>query len=358
MSGERWQLRRVRDANASGLTRGRWRPRTADRPTLACTLCRVAAGPHEPGDTTRASSSGHEGRSRRAASVAGPVLVVLSLIAIVAVAAGGTTPSGSGQTQPADGLLDVVFSLVVVALVIGAAIVVYAFAHWRELEWSEPRRRYGIRTLVAFLAFAFALILFVQLRGDLRLVFDPEPTPLDRSEGDPRPPRLDAGSDPGYEFTFAWLPVVSVVALAAIGAAAFVLSARRRRRSHPEASLAAELAFAVDVTLDDLRAESDPRRAVIAAYARLERVLAAHGQPRRAADTPEEHVSRALAHLDVDRGTVRRLEDLFLRAKFSQHEIDARMKDDAIAALEQVRDDLRAPDAVSGRAAGHAGVPA
>jgi len=81
---------------------------------------------------------------------------------------------------------------------------------------------------------------------------------------------------------------------------------------------------------------------VIAAYARLERVLAAHGEPRQDADTPEEHLGRVLGHLDVDRRAVRRLVDLFVQAKFSQHDVDAGMKDEAIGALEQVRDELRA----------------
>ena len=50
------------------------------------------------------------------------------------------------------------------------------------------------------------------------------------------------------------------------------------------------------------------------------------------------------------------LVDLFVRAKFSQHEVDAGMKDEAIAALEHVRDELRAAAADTGV---HApGVPA
>ena len=47
--------------------------------------------------------------------------------------------------------------------------------------------------------------------------------------------------------------------------------------------------------------------------------------------------------LRVNQSTVhRRLVDLFVRAKFSQHEVDERMKDEAIGALQHVRDELRA----------------
>jgi len=80
---------------------------------------------------------------------------------------------------------------------------------------------------------------------------------------------------------------------------------------------------------------------VIAAYARLERVLAAHGEPRRESDTPEEHLARVLGRLDVDRRATRRLVDLFVRAEFSPHVVDAAMKDEAIDALVRVRDELR-----------------
>lgn len=276
------------------------------------------------------------------AAAAGSGLVVLILIAIVEIAATGSTPSGSGKSAaPGDTLLNTVVSLLIVAVIVGLAVVVYALVRPKDLHWSTPRRRYGLGSLVTFLAFAFALVVYARAR-DLRLAFDPQQTPLDRVENTPPPPSLDGRSGSDYTFQFAWLPVLAVLALGVIGAAAFVLSARRRRPPRREATLAVELSSAIDVSLDDLRVESDPRRAVIAAYARLERVLAAHGQPRLAADTPEEHLSRVLATLEVDQSAIRRLEDLFVQAKFSQHEIDAQMKEAAIGALERVRDELRA----------------
>jgi hypothetical protein len=280
-------------------------------------------------------------RSSPAGRAVGAALVVLALVAMVAVAATGSTSSGSDRsTTPADSVLDTVFSLVLVLFVVGFVFVVFALVRWREHEWTAPKRRNDIRALVGFVVVAFALALLLRDR-DWRLPFSGGGTPLDRGEGSLPPPALQAGDDPGYDFDVAWLPVGVVIALAAIGVAAFVLSARRKRSSRVASALAADLATALDLTVDDLRAEADPRRAVIAAYARLERVLAAHGEPRRPADTPEEHLSRVLAHLAVDRRAIRRLEDLFLRAKFSQHAVDAEMKEQAIAALVDVRDDLR-----------------
>jgi len=280
-------------------------------------------------------------RSSRIARVAGPVLVVLALVSIVGIAARGSTTEGSSSSAPpADTLLDTLFSIILVLLVAWVAIALFSVVRWREHQFTAPRRRNDLRAIAIMLAFGFAFALYIRERG-WHLAFQPEQTPLDRGDAGPLPPGLDAGRDPGYQFQFAWLPLVAALFLGALGVAAFVL-ANRRANPSAKAELAADLALELELTLDDLRAETDPRRAVIAAYARLERVLAVHGEPRQDADTPEEHLARVLRHLDVDRRAVRRLVDLFVQAKFSQHEVDASMKDEAIGALEHVRDELRA----------------
>ena len=295
-------------------------------------------------------------RSSRTVRVVAPALVVLALVGVVAVAATGSSSESSGSsTPPADVLLDTIFSLVLVLLGAWVAVSLFSLARWRELEWTEPRRRNDVRAIATLLAFGFALALYVRERG-WHLAFDPQQTPLDRGEAGGAPPGIDAGQDPGYRFEFAWLPVAIVLVLAASAVAAFVLAARRSARATAHAELAVELADTLDVTIDDLRAEADPRRAVIAAYARLERVLAAHGEPRREADTPEEHLARVLGRLAVDRRATRRLVDLFVRAEFSPHAVDAAMKAEAIDALVRVRDELRESAGLAGPA--ESGVPA
>ncbi len=69
-----------------------------------------------------------------------------------------------------------------------------------------------------------------------------------------------------YEAEFAWIPVLVVVGLVAIGIAAFIIADRRRRAplALDDAVVAEEVANALEDSLDDLRAEPDPRRAVIA----------------------------------------------------------------------------------------------
>ena len=139
------------------------------------------------------------------------------------------------------------------------------------------------------------------------------------------------------------------MALIILAAVAWWYSGRIRKRARGElhSELAAAVALAVDESLDDLRAEPDPRRAVIAAYARLERVLAAHGLPRKPAEAPLEYLGRMLAELSVTDRAARALTDLFERAKFSQHAVGADMKDAAIEALQTVRDDLLAAKALA-----------
>ena len=109
--------------------------------------------------------------------------------------------------------------------------------------------------------------------------------------------------------------------------------------------MAAELASIVEGTIDDLRREEDPRRAVIAAYAQMETALAHHGLPRERSEAPFEYLTRMLRELRVRAGAALALTELFERARFSHHVIDASMKNEAIDALVAVRDDLRAAPA-------------
>ena len=131
-----------------------------------------------------------------------------------------------------------------------------------------------------------------------------------------------------------------------IAGVAVVLAATRpgRRPLRQWRGLSQEqVALALDESLDDLRNEPDLRRAIIAAYARMERALAAGGLPRRPSEAPFEYVERALRELDASAVAAHRLTGLFEWAKFSQHEPEPAMRDEAIDALVAVRDELRAP---------------
>jgi uncharacterized membrane protein len=101
------------------------------------------------------------------------------------------------------------------------------------------------------------------------------------------------------------------------------------------------VSHAVDLGLKDARAERDPRKAVIAAYATMERILAEEGLPRRRTEAPLEYMSRIFAELGVGKDAISTLTDLFEVARFSHHPVLPAMKERAIAALETLRRDLQ-----------------
>jgi hypothetical protein len=273
-----------------------------------------------------------------------PGLLVLALVGVVAIASAGSNPASTGATRrPADILLDIFFSFAVVALIPAAAILVWGLMQRKEIAEGYASGRFRRTGLLTFFLVAAVL-------GAIGYWRRPEPRPPNTQQLEdiiiPRGTATSFGEGeppPQYEAEFAWIPVIVVVILAAVGFAAFYESKRRRRRRWAaEEAVTESLVEMLEDTLDDLRAEVDPRKAVIAAYARLERTLAAHGSAREAAETPEEYLQRILPRLAVDRRSIRRLTDLFTRAKFSQHDVDGGMKEEAIDALTQVRDELRA----------------
>jgi membrane protease YdiL (CAAX protease family) len=283
-----------------------------------------------------------DGRGRRALLTVGILLV---LLATVAVASTGETPFGEGGgRRPSDRLVDIVLSLFLVYMALGTVVILLLLTLRRDVLAEQIRKRRerrgrwaGLITVgLAFLLLALAVWLRNEpgaSDGDLPgIATQPSATAAD---GD--------GSEP-YDPEFAWVPVAVVLGVGVAGTAAVVVGYRRRRRHLEGEAQPVQIALAdvIDETLDDLRREGDPRRAVIAAYARLERVLGAYGMPRRAAEAPDEYLHRVLADLEVGTHAVTRLTALFARAKFSLHDVDESMKEEALEALETARTELRA----------------
>jgi hypothetical protein len=150
------------------------------------------------------------------------------------------------------------------------------------------------------------------------------------------------------------LIVVFLIALAVIVLVAIVVAARRQPPPAPVAAprrlapkpepeeLVRRFYSLIDDTLDDLRAEPDPRRAVIAAYARMEGGLGALGIERMLSETPFEYLARVLERLSVSDAAARQLTELFERAKFGAGPVDATMKEQAVTALETIREEAKA----------------
>jgi hypothetical protein len=279
-------------------------------------------------------------------------LVVTALLAVVAFAAHGRplgSRAGTGSGLPAT-FWDYIFTtfLIVEALMIIAGIAT-ALVFRRELGRRERHRPRTIRSLAILLGLALAIVL-IGRHVNLQRLFHPNRSTITTATA-----TTQAGDgkntkhrSPPRRAQFRWEELVVVLTLlAALGVAAYATRRRlgpatQARRVAPEL-----LAAALDESLDDLRDDPDLRRAIVAAYARMERALAAAGLPRHHAEAPLEYMERALLSLDTSADAVRRLTELFEWARFSQHEPDPSMRDDAVDALVTVRDELRASEWVA-----------
>jgi hypothetical protein len=282
------------------------------------------------------------GRSRTNTLLFAGLALIVLLGVVALVARGHSAPSGSGaQNRSASQMLaNTVFTVWFVAMAIGAVVLVYALAQGRRFRQQQRTRG---RSTFRLLALFVVLFLFVSLGAR----FFHHGTQSHQQGGGASPAngsrtalkRPHAIGKP----TFEWPIALGIVALL-VGASltAFLRFKARRSSLVSEVALVQQLREVLDETLDDLRAEADPRKAVIAAYARMERILGAHGLPRKPSEAPQEYLERVLVELHVTKKSVERLTELFARAKFSQHEVDPEMKEDAINALVALREQIRA----------------
>lgn len=280
--------------------------------------------------------------SRRALPL---VLAVSALLAVTALAAHGRPIGHSHGTGPTPAFFDYAFTTA--ALIAGAIAIVFVWS-LTGTKWSKPGRQRSRMNLLQLVAMLCTSLLLGWSLTHAHLRFKPKP-----ASGNSPPTRAtktgerEPGAADRRNARLRWDEIAIVAALlAAAGVAMFATRGTKpakewRFRSHEE------IAAALDESLDDLRGEPDVRRAIIAAYARMERALGAAGVPRRPAEAPLEYLARALRSLDASGPAVTRLTDLFERAKFSQHEPDESMRAEAIDALVAVRDELRAPTVIA-----------
>jgi NADH:ubiquinone oxidoreductase subunit 6 (subunit J) len=281
--------------------------------------------------------------TRRAAIAA---LVVPALV-LVAIAARSYQPFGGepgGERAASTAFLDSMFTIV---LVLGVALTVIAL--WVVIGMPRRSQRRRSRSSIYSGLLAFLLIFgFVIIGGRGLLQYDRQPAneqgsdaafPQQAQPGQPVP--KDA-----LERTprVVWPLAVGLGALIAAAVVVAVLVERRRRRQRSDAPTPEqleELGRALDEAIDDLRRDPDPRRAVIAAYARMERALTVYGLPRKPSEAPYEYLHRVARELEAE-GPVASLTELFEVAKFSEHSVDETMRGRAIDALTAVRAEVRA----------------
>jgi hypothetical protein len=275
-----------------------------------------------------------------------------ALLAFVAIASHAHRPgggTGGGETHAPTLIGDYLATIALITMPVGAVIVVWGLANRRRQQRLSGKTDWR-RTLiaVAFISALLSVAVFAaenrqegrQERGNAgatALAGPLGPTGL-RQRLKPR------AETPPHRAQWSWLPalllaslLLGIVVTTGIGVA---YGRRNREALDEEAQLARALDDVLSDSLDDLRAERDPRRAVIRAYARMEKTFGAYGVPREEHETPLEYVARVLDSLRVSSFAVRRLVSLFERAKFSPHTIETSMKEDAIEALAGLRAEL------------------
>jgi len=293
----------------------------------------------------------------KARSVAGSVAVMVGLLITVGLAS-RAHPLSRGRSSGSGRTTDL---LIVVAVgIVAALIVVLALESHRPA--SNARRPFGVGDVL------IALVLVAALAASsygLGRVFHPSDESR-RNRGVPcvayeqahgRPTSNCDGPVPALakrarhaahrRSPYPWFAIGGVVVLLMGGGA--LLAVERPRRSVPRTvhlgARVEAIVDALDLSIGDLRHEPDARRAIIAAYARMETAFTAVGLPRRPSEAPYEFLVRALRELDASAAAAR-LTELFELARFSDHAATQAMRNEAIDALVAVREELRTADAV------------
>jgi uncharacterized protein DUF4129 len=268
--------------------------------------------------------------------------VVVVLLALAGIASHGRPLAGGIGPGPTASFFDYVATTLVLFAIVMLAIVVYTVLG-RRLGGGAPRRGrwHLVSTLLALgsaLLIAFALThtsfmkRFQKAAQQHTLNQSARTQTSGKTARNVRNPNLR------------WDEIGLFIVLIA-GTAVVLFAGRRTKRGpHPwRFGRNQEVSLAIDESIDDLRTDPNLRRAIVAAYARMELALGRAGLPRHPAEAPFEYVERALVSLDTSSTSVRRLTALFESAKFSQHEPEPEMRDEAIEALMAVRDELARP---------------
>jgi ABC-type nickel/cobalt efflux system permease component RcnA len=269
--------------------------------------------------------------------------VVTALLVVAGIASHGRPLRPGVGTGPSATFFDYVATTSLLFAILMVAVVAYALRTER-VGSKQPRSRLNI------VSFALMIAASAILAGLLtNSKFEKRLRALEQKAQHHAPPQA-AGNDARPNVKNArnarirWDEIAIVLVLVG-GIGVYLYMTRDARRSLRPLQQRRRTAVtrALDDSIDDLRRDPDLRRAIVAAYARMEAALADAGIPRAPAEAPYEYLERSLVELEAGGDAARRLTDLFQRAKFSHHEPAESMRDEAIDALVAVRDDLRRP---------------
>lgn len=306
-------------------------------------------------------------------------IAVIALLVVAAWALRGYLPGNESvadrqqrpPSSPAALIVDVALLSVSVAI-IGVAIVVRLRNRQarRPGPGSLPESRGGIgrptwRFSMITLALVIGWVLLVMLLTRLGVhgpadqapsgtptMADPNSAPATSANPIPRQP--DSSDQQGPNIVgYLVPPMLILMSLIVVGTA--IMSRRARHATAASATggelpqapghdgAAESLARAAEVGLAEIGDLSrEPREAIIACYAAMERELThVPGAVPLDCDTPSEVLARAVAHHALNADSATRLVELFEEARFSPHVMNEEHRDIAVDALRLVLADLR-----------------
>ncbi len=289
------------------------------------------------GTTLRAVESGGRRVSRSGGLLAASSIALLLLLVALASRPESGIPLPPVGDEPGRVAVDIVFYLLLCAGLLGFAVAAWALWPNPDLEMQPIERRRFSLGLAVLAALAVLALVWARNRwGRLPSLPGRQGAPAGSSPGK----LLQAG--PPVPHGTDWLAIsITLLVLVAVAILLWRQVRPERRRSRLARRPGPQLAQVLDDMLEDILAEEDPRRAVIAAWARMERVLAAHGHPRRPAEAPSEYAARAFADLGLAGSALEGFPGLFEWARFSVNEVTPDMREEALGRLLAIREGVK-----------------
>jgi hypothetical protein len=307
----------------------------------------------------------------------GRVIALIVLLIIVAAALRGYLPAQDHAVhrEPGSGRAAMMF---VIAALSGtlALLTIAVVARLRDPRALAPKQgdlsellgtgrgRPSWRVLLIGLALILAWLLIVALV--VRFVVPHSAAPSAANPPPDAPPSGRAGVPPPQQQPpqnktgdmFGVLLAGAIPMMLVIVAGSVIMSRRRWRAAVPVAPVADDhaeppapaprsesLARAAELGLAEMDDPSrDPREAIIACYAAMERELAnVPGAAPQEFDTPTEVLVRAVEHHALRADNAAQLVNLFEEARFSPHVMNEGHREVAVEVLRLVLDELRSP---------------
>jgi Domain of unknown function (DUF4129) len=271
------------------------------------------------------------------------VVAVLLAAAVTGLRARGSFAHGGNQTAAgASGTVLAIALSAAEGLAIIAFVVVVASARPQRQPKDEDDEELWRPNIPWWAKAAGVLLAVAALVAPFAVLFTRKPRQLGPRPLPGGPPKVSLGHAATSSASDVWPLIIGMVIAIAI-VVAFTLLGRRKRMVRAQPKDRTRLATLLDSLAagsDALNAGGEPRAAIIACYAAMERGFAAAGSAPAVADTPAEVLARATRTGLVRPEPAETLTGMFRLARYSTYPMTSADSRVAADALTQMRSDL------------------